>query len=571
MIHFKSVSYKNFLSVGDKFITVNLDQHPTTLVIGKNGGGKSLLTDAISFALYGKAYRKIKKDQLVNTINERGLEVKIEFSIGATQYLIHRGIKPNIFKIYKNGKLVDESSHARDYQANLEQNVLKMNQRAFNQIVILGSAEYTPFMQLPTWHRREVIEELLDIRIFSHMKAEIKGLLASMQDERDACQKEISHTNTIIKEQKSALNQLQRIREEQNQNIEEKRRAIQRKIDDLYDEIDGINLNEDLVQIKKDLMNLERKQQKIQSKMNEAEHKIVDHSSTIKFYQKNSACPTCNSRIDEETRKEKIARGKSKVESLKGALNTGTKMVEQVNAEILKLDGIIKDHESALQRLDSLKRRIKDYRNDLDELGAKNKKNVSDGMVKRTRAEIENLYTKREKHRESQDKVNADIRHYDAALEMLKDTGIKQKVISQYLPVMNQLINKYLEVFDFFVLFTLDSDFNETIRSRHRDKFSYSSFSEGEKARINLALMFCWREIARIKNSAHTNLLIFDETLDQSLDNDGVENLMTVIQTIVDKSNIIVISHRAVEESAFDRVLEAKKVKNFSTLKEAVQ
>jgi len=567
MILFKTIKYRNFLSAGDKFVSVDLDKHATTLIIGKNGEGKSLLTDAISFALYGKAYRKIKKDQLVNSINERHLEVEITFSTGAAEYKIHRGIKPNIFKIYKNGKPLNEASHARDYQSFLEQNILKMNQRAFNQIVILGSAEYIPFMQLPTWHRREVIEELLDIRVFSHMRTEIKSVLSGLNDELTELDKRVSHTNTVIKEKRSTLTNLERIRDEQNQNSEEKRSAIQLRIDTLHQEIHDCILRDNLNEIKDATIAAEAKINVVYKKSLELKSAQTRHKGTMEFFDKHSTCPTCSHDLDPKLRLDKVAKSKTKLENITEAERLADQMLTSLNETVSNNNLAIKEHEEQLRKIEMLKRRIADCNAEIVELDNA-KPTASVDLIKSTAEDIDNLYLKREDLHNEKDSVSDNMRHYQAAVEMLKDTGIKQQVISQYLPVMNQLINKYLEVFEFFVLFTLDSDFNETIRSRHRDTFSYSSFSEGEKARINLALMFCWREIARIKNSAHTNLLIFDETLDQSLDNDGVEKLMTVISTIVDKSNIIVISHRAVEESAFTRTLEAKKIKNFSTLKE---
>lgn len=567
MILFKTIKYRNFLSAGDKFVSVDLDKHATTLIIGKNGEGKSLLTDAISFALYGKAYRKIKKDQLVNSINERHLEVEITFSTGAAEYKIHRGIKPNIFKIYKNGKPLNEASHARDYQSFLEQNILKMNQRAFNQIVILGSAEYIPFMQLPTWHRREVIEELLDIRVFSHMRTEIKSVLSGLNDELTELDKRVSHTNTVIKEKRSTLTNLERIRDEQNQNSEEKRSAIQLRIDTLHQEIHDCILSDNLNEIKDATIAAEAKINVVYKKSLELKSAQARHKGTMEFFDKHSTCPTCSHDLDPKLRLDKVRKSKLKLENITEAERLADQMLTSLNETVSNNNLAIKEHEEQLRKIEMLKRRIADCNAEIVELDNA-KPTASVDLIKSTAEDIDNLYLKREDLHNEKDSVSDNMRHYQAAVEMLKDTGIKQQVISQYLPVMNQLINKYLEVFEFFVLFTLDSDFNETIRSRHRDTFSYSSFSEGEKARINLALMFCWREIARIKNSAHTNLLIFDETLDQSLDNDGVEKLMTVISTIVDKSNIIVISHRAVEESAFTRTLEAKKIKNFSTLKE---
>ena len=568
MIVFKEIRYRNFLSAGDQWTTVRLDTHATTLLVGKNGEGKSLLTDAISFACFGKAYRKIKKAQLVNSINEKQLEVQIDFSEGSTEYMIHRGIKPNIFKIYKSGKLLDESSHSRDYQSYLEQNVLKMNQRAFNQIVILGSAEYIPFMQLPTWHRREVIEELLDIRVFSHMKIEIKGILSNLNDELTDIEKKVAHTNTIIREKRAHQVNLQKVLAEQNQNVEEKKAEIQTKIDALDAEMAAISLSDNLNEIKNNQIAMSKKHRAIVVKTSEMAAKERKQFSSVKFFKEHSSCPTCKGEIDEALRADKITSGNAKLELLKGALDKAEALILDLDIKISDCANVIRTNDDALQQIKHVKHRIADYNQELTDIENKSGDSVSDSMITQTEQEINDLYDSREDRHAEKDTISESIRHYTAALEMLKDTGIKQQVISQYLPVMNQLINKYLEVFEFFVLFTLDGDFNETIRSRHRDNFSYSSFSEGEKSRINLALMFCWREIARIKNSAHTNLLIFDETLDQSLDNDGVEKLMTVISQIVDKSNIIVISHRAVEESAFTRVLEAKKVKNFSTLRE---
>ena len=568
MIIFKEIRYRNFLSAGDQWTTVRLDTHATTLLVGKNGEGKSLLTDAISFACFGKAYRKIKKAQLVNSINEKQLEVQIDFSEGSTEYMIHRGIKPNIFKIYKSGKLLDESSHSRDYQSYLEQNVMKMNQRAFNQIVILGSAEYIPFMQLPTWHRREVIEELLDIRVFSHMKIEIKGILSNLNDELTDIEKKVAHTNTIIREKRAHQVNLQKVLAEQNQNVEEKKAEIQTKIDALDAEMAAISLSDNLNEIKNNQIAMSKKHRAIVVKTSEMAAKERKQFSSVKFFKEHSSCPTCKGEIDEALRADKITSGNAKLELLKGALDKAEALILDLDIKISDCANVIRTNDDALQQIKHVKHRIADYNQELTDIENKSGDSVSDSMITQTEQEINDLYDSREDRHAEKDTISESIRHYTAALEMLKDTGIKQQVISQYLPVMNQLINKYLEVFEFFVLFTLDGDFNETIRSRHRDNFSYSSFSEGEKSRINLALMFCWREIARIKNSAHTNLLIFDETLDQSLDNDGVEKLMTVISQIVDKSNIIVISHRAVEESAFTRVLEAKKVKNFSTLRE---
>ena len=405
MILFKTIEYKNFLSAGDTWTKVDLDKHATTLIVGKNGEGKSLLTDAISFALFGKAYRKIKKDQLVNSINERHLEVKINFVTGANSYVVHRGVKPNIFKIFKNDKPLNEASHARDYQNFLEQNILKMNQRAFNQIVILGSAEYTPFMQLPTWHRREVIEELLDIRVFSHMRTEIKNTLTGLTDEMRELEKRVSHTNTVIKEKRSTLTHLESILEEQNQNSEEKRSAIQLRIDTLQDEIHDSILRDDLNEVKDKILAAEQKSSLIYKKSLELQSAQKRHKETLQFFKNHTTCPTCSHDIADSVRLEKIEKSESKLAAVSEAEGKADQMLTALTEQIENSSLIIRGHEAQLQKIDGLKRRITESRNELIELDNE-KPTASTDIIKKTSEEIEDLYSKREDFHDEKDKVS---------------------------------------------------------------------------------------------------------------------------------------------------------------------
>ena len=571
MIYFNYVKWKNFLSTGNEWSEVQLDKSPTTLIVGQNGSGKSTLLDALSFALFGKPHRNINKPQLINSINNKNCEVEVTFTIGKHKFKVVRGIKPGKFEIWQNSNMINQSSTVKDYQKFLEQNILKLNHKSFHQIVVLGSSSFIPFMQLPAQHRRDIIEDLLDIQIFSKMNQILREKDTKLKEEINSITYEYDLNKEKISLQKKYIRDITELNEDQ---ISKK----ETQIDEYTDEIHLLNrTNEDLSNellklqegLDDDLKEAHNKKQSLLHYKAQFQTQVKSVVKDAKFYEENSVCPTCSQDIADNLRHEKLSIAKSKAKELNEAIFDASEQSTVVESTIERLNRVseqVRENASSISSNNStitrLQGQIHDLQSEIDSLQG------SGGDLKKANEDLNVLNEARNVL--SEEKLSlVDSRSYNqAASEMLKDTGIKTKVIKQYLPVMNNLINKYLQVLDFFVSFNLDENFNETIKSRHRDSFNYASFSEGEKQRIDLALLFTWRQIAKMKNSTSTNLLILDETFDSSLDHDGIDNLMKILYTLDDNTNVFVISHKGdLLDGKFRNKIEFIKEHNFSKMK----
>ncbi|MAI17725.1 MAG: hypothetical protein CMH04_03600 [Marinovum sp.] len=568
MIKFKSVKWRNFLSTGNNETKIELDRSPSTLVVGQNGSGKSTMLDALSFGLFGKPHRSISKNQLVNSINKKHAMVEVEFDVGQHKFKIIRGINPGKFEIWQNGNMINQASNARDYQKFLEQNILKLNHKSFHQIVVLGSSSFIPFMQLNAGHRREVIEDLLDINIFSKMNNILKDKLGKLKEEIKDANYNLELTREKIDLQRKYIREITEINTGQ---VDAKRADIEQhesEIETLQaackqasDYIDEHNSEAESLVNK-----LNNKRQTLLNYRHQFEQQVKTTVKDAKFYEDNAECPTCEQEIGEELRDRKIEEAKVKAVKLKEALDDVTTESDNVASSLESVNEILSNIRSKQQdihtnntTIDRLQKAIKTLHSDINNLTG------SEGDLGQANAKLDELFNQRDSIGDNKLKLMEDKSYSDAAAEMLKDTGIKTKVIKQYLPVMNKLVNQYLQVLDFFVSFNLDENFNEVIRSRHRDAFNYASFSEGEKQRIDLSLLFTWRQIAKMKNSTSTNLLILDETFDSSLDHDGIDNLMKILGTLEDDSNVFVISHKGdLLDGKFRSKIEFTKERNFS-------
>tara|TARA_A200000159_G_C7329397_1_gene342337 strand:+ start:838 stop:2553 length:1716 start_codon:yes stop_codon:yes gene_type:complete len=571
MIHFKAVRWKNFLSTGNEFIEIQLDRTPSTLIVGQNGAGKSTLLDALSFGLFGKAHRDIKKDQLINSINKKQTVVEVEFEIGGQKFKVLRAIKPGKFEIWQNGRQINQASNARDHQKFLEQNILKLNHKSFHQIVVLGSSSFIPFMQLPAWSRREVIEDLLDINVFSKMNQILKERNATIRNNLVDIDHNLALVKTKMVGQEKYIKDLNAINKDQ---IEKKEASVQEhsgRIKEIFSESKKLGTNL-AASLKSEQTNYEKQLDQISSYKSHDQQlntKIKSLVQEAKFYEENDECPTCDQPIEESKKTTKIEAIKSDAVSIQqekadldrklSVLNTTTKSINQSIEKLRERQNKINSNND---QISLLQKEIDKIQKEINSLSGQS------GDIKQAKKELNKL--RGQKDTETERKLaHVEERTYNEVIgEMLKDTGIKTKVVKQYLPVMNRFINQYLQILDFFVAFHLDENFNETIRSRHRDTFNYASFSEGEKQRIDLSLLFTWRQIAKMKNSAATNLLILDETFDSSLDVDGVENLTKILSTLDDDSNVFIISHKGdVLENKFRSKIEFWKDRNFSKIK----
>lgn len=571
MIHFKSVSWKNFLSTGNDPITISLNKSPTTLIVGQNGAGKSTLLDALSFGLFGKPHRDINKKQLMNSINRKGTVVEVEFVIGDSNFKIVRGIKPTKFEIWQNGNMINQASNVRDYQKFLETNILKLNHKSFHQVVVLGSSSFIPFMQLPAWSRRAVIEDLLDINIFSKMNQLLKERNSKIREELVDINHNIDLFKTKIEAQSKYIKDLESLNEEQ---VDMKRDAI-----NVYKEEIGI-IFEESKNLGKNLQTMIQGEEKnykyFGDKMSDMKAYNKDFNNKIKtlveearFFEDNDICPTCEQDIDATIKVKKLDILKEKAKDVQDHKNSLEKEVNTLEKEGQEIMNNLNQLRQKQQRINSnndkvalLQKEIGKTQKEIDTLLK------TSGDTKTAKKDLSTLRKKKESTTEKKLEYVEERTYNEAIGEMLKDTGIKTKVIKQYLPVMNRLINQYLQVLDFFVAFHLDENFDETIRSRHRDTFNYASFSEGEKQRIDLALLFTWRQIAKMKNSASTNLLVLDETFDSSLDMDGIDNLTKILDTLEDGSNVFIISHKGdVLENKFRSKIEFFKDRNFSKIR----
>ena len=565
MINFKYVRWKNFLSTGNQFIEIQLDKNPTTLIIGENGAGKSTILDALCFGLFGKPFRTISKNQLVNSVNNSSTSVEVEFTIGTRHYKVIRNIKPNKFEIYQNDKLMSLEANVRDYQKILEQQILKLNYRSFTQVVILGSSTFVPFMQLRSTHRREVVEEILDIQIFSTMNVLLKQKMKSVVEEL----REIEYQYDIISEKISLQeNYIDDIQKNKDDIIKEKESAFNTNKYHIREKTEEIeSLEGDSKLLADDLIGEEQNKEK-RSKLKDISVTLNDkfdrNRKMIFFLKDNDDCPTCKQHIDETFKSETI---KEKNEQQKELSKGLTKLHEQLE----RLDTYVDTHKAArkfIRENDIEIAKLKSSVTELEKFNSKLQQEINiltSGTVSEDDTKKLDRYKRDEIKIERQKSDLKDEKSYlDAIKVILQDTGIKTKIIKQYLPVMNNLINKYLTSMEFYVNFTLNENFEETIKSRYRDEFTYSSFSEGEKMRIDLSLLFTWRAIAKMKNSANTNLLILDEIFDSSLDGTGTDEFLKILNTLGDE-NVFVISHKQdVLADKFKSTIKFEKVKNFS-------
>ena len=571
MIHFEKLRYKNFLSTGNNFTEIDFEKAPTTLVVGQNGAGKSTMLDAISFGLFGKPHRKISKMQLVNSINEKGTVVEVEFRIGKKQFKIVRTIKPNKFEVWIDGNMSNQNSHVTDYQAMLEKNILKLNHKSFHQIVVLGSSSFIPFMQLSSQQRRGVIEDLLDINMFSIMNQLLKEKVSILKEKITQNENDINLVDSKINAQKKYLRDIASVnaqfRKEKEQTIQETQRDIktlneknEKLSKQVEEQLEPTIQNKESVQLKESKLHKLTTSIEMQYKACEKEHK---------FFKDNDECPTCSQEIDLKLKQEKIETTKKRLEELDEGITKGNDELANLNATIEIFNKTIADCREWNAEISGNTKTIGKLNKVIDSLQNEIESQIeSSGDLSDANAELEEYRKEKEKHQDEKYKLNEQFSYHQVSGELLRDTGIKSKIIKQYLPVINKLTNQYLQTLDFFVHFDLDESFVETIRSRHRDAFTYDSFSEGEKQRIDLSLLFTWRQIAKMKNSVATNLLVLDETFDSSLDMEGVDNLMKILYTLQEDTKVFVISHKGeLEDSIFDRKIEFIKDKNFSKIK----
>tara|TARA_R110000796_G_scaffold43666_2_gene107225 strand:+ start:2444 stop:4168 length:1725 start_codon:yes stop_codon:yes gene_type:complete len=573
MIRFETLRWKNFLSTGDYYNEIDFLDSSTNLIVGENGAGKSTMLDALSFALFGKAHRKITKNQLVNTINNKGCVTEVTFTVNSMQYRIVRGIKPAVFEIWKDGSMINQSSHAREYQDILEKNVLQMSHKSFHQIVVLGSSSFIPFMQLNSTSRRDVIEDLLDINIFSKMNTLLKEKTSILKGEIESNSHSIEMVRSKINSQKKYIRDLTAIN---NQHRKDKERDIS-ELQSEVEELNAVNVglsetvNTLLPTITEQLQSVRSNKQKLDQYYAQFKTQVKNVVKEAKFFNENEHCPTCDQDIAEDLRQEKKNSATTKAKELKSIMDeadvTRSGFEDSIVSLEVQMTACLSDQNTLHnnnQTITRLQRSIDKIRQDLYDMAD------SDGDMGQANSDLTGLDT--ELHERTDDKfiLNEKASYNRIASELLRDTGIKTKIIRQYVPVINELTNKYLQILDFFVHFELDDSFSETIRSRYRDTFSYDSFSEGEKQRIDLSLLFTWRKIAKMKNSVSTNLLILDETFDSSLDGEGVDNLMKIIDTLKEDTNVFVISHKTeLEDAHFERKLTFVKDKNFSRMKES--
>ena len=571
MILFKKLRYRNFLSTGNTFTDIDLTRSKTTLVIGHNGAGKSTMLDALSFALFGKPHRNINKPQLVNSINGKNCEVEVEFTIGQREYKVTRGIKPQTFEIRVDGVMINQSSHAKEYQKILEQNILKLNHKSFHQIVVLGSSSFIPFMQLPSHHRRDVIEDLLDINVFSKMNQILKEKQSILKDNLKDVDYKLELAKDKIDLQQNYIKEVEGLSTKEIESKEQEITDARSEIEQIQSE--NVTLSNSIERRSRGLeekikKSHDKKQALLQYKA-EFDTKIKTLVKEAKFYDKHDNCPTCEQEISKELKQEKVQNAKDKAAIYQDTLKDIAEQAAAVEIDIVDLGDRSQDIRDKTSTITTNNNAIESLQNRINSLSKQIEKiRGSEGDTAKAKAELSILKETRESHFENKIRINEDVTYNSVILEMLKDTGIKTKIIKQYLPVINQLTNQYLQILDFFVHFNLDESFTETIRSRHRDNFSYDSFSEGEKQRIDLALLFTWRQIAKMKNSVATNLLILDETFDSSLDHDGVGNLMKILYALGEGTNVFVISHKGeILDDKFESKMEFIKDKNFSKVK----
>ena len=566
MILFEKIRWKNFLSTGNQYTEVELDTNSTTLIVGTNGAGKSTVLDALTFSLFNKPFRKISKPQLINTVNEKDCRVEVEFSINETEWKVVRGIKPNLFEIHRNGICLDQFANANDQQKWLEQNVIKMNYKSFTQIVILGSSSFVPFMQLSATNRREVIEDLLDIKIFSSMNNLIKDKIRGVKEEVRTLDLKRESLNDKVNMQEEFIEQIEKRGQD---DIKDKKK----KSRELGDEICVLMLKNEhsedqvygLTEEQEKVTGATEKLRKMGTIKGTLSNKVATITKKTKFFEENTVCPTCKQDIEEEFRLNNIGDAQDKIKELQSGykeLEEAIKKEEEREHHFTKLSkevtslthGISKNN----TRISGCQRQIRDLESEIQRLTEQlANRNTEHEKLETFKENLEDTYKKLSIQKDT-------IRYHDFSYSLLRDGGVKSKIIKKYLPLINQQVNRYLQMMDFYINFTLDEEFNETVQSPIHDNFSYASFSEGEKMRIDLALLFTWREVARFKNSVNTNLLIMDEVFDSSLDGYGTEEFLKIIRFVVKDANIFVISHKTGMDDRFGSVLRFEKIKGFS-------
>ena len=569
MILFQKVRWKNLLSTGDVWTEINFTKSKSTLIVGENGAGKSTILDAVCFGLFGKPFRKINKPQLVNSINRKGMLIELEFKIGSREYLIRRGQKPSVFEILQDGNIINQNSEAREYQDYLESNILKLNFKSFQQIVILGSASFTPFMQLPASHRREIIEDLLDIQIFSTMNSLLKDKITLNRTSLYQVDYEIKGAAEKIELYKKHIESLK-------QNNDEIIAQKQLQLEELGTQIDFANsgivgiqaMIETLNQSIEDYDKVFSRSNKVAQLTRQLDNKLERIKKELDFFYESDDCPTCRqgiahqhkSEIVEKNHKQvsEIEEGKQKIQTEAAAIEARLNEIAEVNKQISALNREVTDINIQIRMWTSL---CESIRKEITSLQTNNT------QINTNTEELKVLKEQLKAAIQSKEELVSEKAVLDVASVLLKDSGVKTKIIKQYIPVINKLVNKYLAAMDFFVAFELNENFEETIKSRHRDDFSYESFSEGEKMRIDLALLFTWRAVSKLRNSASTNLLIMDEVFDSSLDNNGTEEFLKIISTLTTDTNLFIISHKG--DQLFDKfhsLIKFEKHKNFSRI-----
>ena len=567
MILFKQIRWRNFLSTGNTFTEVDFTEAQTNLIVGTNGAGKSTVLDALTFVLFNKPFRKINKPQLINSVNEKDCTVEIEFSTGSIEWKVIRGIKPNVFEIYKNGELLDRAAAASDQQKWLEENVLKLNYKSFTQIVILGSASFVPFMQLPAASRREIIEDLLDIKIFSYMSNILREKIRSTNESI----RELTIRKDLVEEkidmQKNFILDLEQTGKKSIKEKQSKIKEFDESVDDLLKDIDGYGEELKVVEEKMEVSSgSNKKLKKLGTLRGKLQQKVATITKEHKFFNENTVCPTCDQHIEESFRLNRINDAQSKAKELQQGfqeLEDAIRLEEEKENQfkVLSKEATNLTHEisKANTRISGLRNRSRDLEQEIQTITSNlaNRNTERDALEKLVE-ELEGLQSKQSEQKEN----NV---YHDFAHSLMKDGGVKSKIIKRYLPLMNQQINKYLQLMDFYINFSLDEEFKETVKSPIHEDFSYESFSEGEKMRIDLSLLFTWREIAKMKNSASTNLLILDEIFDSSLDGFGTDYFTKIIKYVVSDANVFVISHKTDELlDKFDNIIRFDKVKGFS-------
>ena len=554
MIYFKNIRWKNLLSTGNQFTEIQLNKTSTTLIVGENGSGKSTVLDALCFGLFSKPFRRINRPQLINSINDGGLLVEIEFEVGSKSYMVRRGIKKNIFEIFVDGQRLNQDAKTQDQQEYLEKTILKLNYKSFTQIVLLGANHYIPFMQLKTQDRKGIVEDLLDIQIFSVMNGLLKYKISENKEEGQNIEVNRKLTSGNIDTTEDVINDLKKTKKNQIQqnerdisNNEKEIESLNTKIQELIDSIS----NDKTAQTLKEL---EGYQDGIERKMLAAEKEI-------EFYEQNDTCSTCSQELNEEHKKKMISAHHGIMHQSKGGLwELGNKIkdLKKRLEEVTNIQTSIGTYQVQVQAISSYIKKLQDQIKEIE--GREDDIDEKKNKLKTLKSELKSCF-------EKQENLSNQKQLYEIANALLKDSGIKTRIIKQYLPIMNKLINKYLASMDFFVSFNLDENFNEKIKSRHRDEFTYDSFSEGEKMRIDLALLFTWRTIAKMKNSVNTNLLILDEVFDSSLDSNGTEEFLKILNALTKKQNTFIISHKGdILYDKFKSVIKFEKHKNFSRI-----